>query len=164
MIKQPVQDALNDQIKHELYSAYIYLAVSAYCETNGLPGFAHWMRMQSQEEVGHAMKIFDFINDRGGKVALHTIEGPPSEFGSPLDMAQKALDHERRVTALIERVLDIADKEGDPATHAMLQWFISEQVEEEKNATLLVERVKMAGDNRAALLMLDMEFAKRMAE
>src|SRR5438105_13256227 len=104
MIKENVQDALNDQIKHELYSGYVYLSVSAYCERIGLTGFAHWMRMQSQEELSHAMKIFDFINDRGGVVKLHAVDAPATDFGSALQIAEKALEHERRVTGLIERL------------------------------------------------------------
>lgn len=161
MLKQKVQDALNEQIKHEFYSAYVYLAVSAYCERTGLPGFARWMRAQSQEEMGHALKIFDFINDRGGTVQLHALDKPPVDFGSPLQVAEKTLEHEQRVTGQIERLYELSAKESDYATQAMLQWFIEEQVEEEKNAGQLVERVKMAGDNRSALLMLDMELGKR---
>lgn len=161
MIKQSVQDALNEQIKHELYSAYVYLSVSAYCEAINLPGFAHWMRAQSAEERDHAMKIYDFINDRGGRVRLQAIEQPPSDFGTPLQIAEKGLEHERMVTGYIERLYELAVKEGDYPTQVMLQWFISEQVEEEKNADLLVEQLKMVGDNRTALLMLDMELGKR---
>ena len=161
MLKPNVQDALNEQIKHELYSAYVYLAVSAYCERQDLTGFAHWMRAQSTEELGHALKIFDFISDRGGTVQLQAIDKPPVDYGSPLQVAEKALEHERRVTGLIDQLYALAVKENDYATLTMLQWFIEEQVEEEKNAHLLVERIKMAGDDRAALLMLDMELGKR---
>jgi len=164
MIKQSVQDALNEQIKNELYSAYVYLSVSAYCDANGLPGFARWMRMQSQEEVGHAMKFFDFVNDRGGRVILKGVDQPPSEFGSPLDIAEKTLEHERKVTGMIERLYELAAQENDHATQAMLQWFLTEQVEEEKNASILIDQLKMAGDNRSALLMLDMELGKRQPE
>ncbi|HYP38784.1 MAG TPA: ferritin [Chloroflexia bacterium] len=163
MIKQAVQDALNDQIKHELYSAYVYLSVSAYCDSIGLQGFAHWMRMQNAEEQEHALKIFDFINDRGGRVRLQAIDQPASDFGTPLQIAEKALEHERKVTGLIERLYELAVKEGDYATQVLMQWFITEQVEEEKNASILVEQLKMIGDNRTALLMLDMELGKRQA-
>jgi ferritin len=151
-LNKNVQDALNDQIKHEFYSAYVYLAVSAYCDRQGLPGFAHWMRAQSREEVEHATKLLDFISDRGGVVELQPLDKPPVDYGSPLQVG---------VTGLIDRLYETAVKERDYATQTMLQWFIDEQVEEEKNATLLVERVKMAGDNRSALLMLDMELGKR---
>jgi ferritin len=163
-LKQSVQDALNNQIKEELFSAYIYLAVSAYCERTGLPGFAHWMRVQAKEELGHALKIFDFVNDRGGRVVLQTINQPGTDFGTPLQIAEKALEHERRVTSLIEQVYNLAVKENDYATQALMQWFITEQVEEEKNATLLVDRLRMAGDDRGALLMLDVELGKREEE
>ena len=162
MLKQKVQDALNDQIKHELYSAYVYLAVSAYCQTISLPGFAHWFLLQSAEERDHAMKIYDFILDRGGHVKLQAIEAPPSEYGTPLQIAEKGLEHEKRVTGLIEKLYELAVNEGDYPAQVMLQWFINEQVEEEKNAQLLIDQLKMVGDNRAALLMLDMELGKRV--
>jgi ferritin len=164
MLTDSVQDALNEQIKNELYSAYVYLSVSAYCERLGLTGFAHWMRMQSQEELGHAMKFFDFINDRGGKVELRAIDQPATDFGTPLDIARKALEHEQKVTGMISRLYETAAKESDYATQSMLQWFLTEQVEEEKNATILVDQLQMAGDNRSALLMLDMELGKRGGE
>ncbi|MEO8285128.1 MAG: ferritin [Chloroflexota bacterium] len=163
MIGETVQAALNEQIKHEFYSAYVYLSVSAYCETISLPGFAHWFRMQSAEERDHAMKIYDFILDRGGKVKLLALDSPASDFGTPLQIAQKALEHEQLVTGLIERLYELTVKEGDYAAQAMLQWFITEQVEEEKNANLLIDQLTMVGDNRAALLMLDMELGKRAA-
>lgn len=163
-MNEKVLNALNDQIKHELYSAYVYLSVSAYCERLSLPGFAHWMRLQSQEEVAHAMKLFDYINDRGGMVTLQTIDAPATEFGSAQAIAEKALEHERRVTGLIERLYGLAVQEGDYATQALMQWFITEQVEEEKNAGLLVDQLKMVGENRSALLMLDMELGKRQPE
>jgi ferritin len=163
-LKQSVQDALNRQIKEELFSAYIYLAVSAYCERTGLTGFAHWMRVQAREELGHALKIFDFVNDRGGRVVLQAINEPGVDFGTPLQIAEKALEHERRVTAMIEQIYGLAVKENDYATQALMQWFISEQVEEEKNATLLVDRLRLVGEDRGALLMLDMELGKREPE
>src|SRR5438552_16062512 len=111
MLKQSVQDAINEQIKNEFYSAYIYLSVSAYFDTINLMGFSNWMRMQSREEVSHGMKLFDFIIDRGGRVALQAIDKPPVEFKSPLDVMQQALDHERRVTGMIERLYELAGKE-----------------------------------------------------
>ena len=163
-LKQSVQDALNRQIKEELFSAYIYLAVSAYCERTGLTGFAHWMRVQAREELGHALKIFDFVNDRGGRVVLQAINEPGVDFGTPLQIAEKALEHERRVTAMIEQIYGLAVKENDYATQALMQWFISEQVEEEKNATLLVDRLRLVGEDRGALLMLDVELGKREPE
>jgi len=163
MINQTVQDALNHQINQELYSEYVYLAVSAYCQTLGLQGFAHWYSVQSGEERTHAMKIYNFILDRNGKVKLQAIEAPGSEFGTPVQVAQKALEHEQRVTGQIDKLYELAVKEGDYPAQVMLQWFISEQVEEEKNASILVDQLKMVGDDRSALLMLDMELGKRVA-
>ena len=164
VIKEPVQRAVNEQIKNELYSAYVYLSMSAYCETINLRGFANWMRLQSKEEVAHAMRLFDFLINRNGRVILQPIEQPPVDFGSPLDVAQQTLDHEQKVTAMIESLYELAAKENDYATQAALQWFITEQVEEESNASQIVEQLKMIGDNRTALLMLDMELGKRRAE
>jgi len=164
MITQAVEDALNEQINHELYSAYVYLAVSAHCQTIGLQGFAHWYYVQSSEERGHAMRIYNFILDRNGKVKLKAIDAPDSDFGQPLQMAEKTLQQEQRVTKQIESLYELAAKEGDYAVQTMLQWFITEQVEEEKNASLLIDQLRMVGDNRAALLMLDMELGKRAGE
>jgi len=161
MLNKGVQDAINEQIKNELYSAYLYLSMSAYCEAVNLPGFAHWMRLQSQEEVSHAMKYFEFINDRGGRVVLQAIDQPPIEFQSPLDVFQQTLEHERKVTAMIHRLYELAVKENDYATQAQLQWFITEQVEEEKRASEIVERLKMIGDQGPALLMLDRQLGER---
>lgn len=161
MFKQSVQDAINEQINKELYSAYVYLSTSAYCQSINLPGFAHWMREQSKEEVGHAMRLYDFLLDRGGRVALGTIAAPPVDFKSILDVMQQTFEHEQRVTGMIERLYEVASNERDYATQTMLQWFITEQVEEEKNASSILEQLKMVGDARSALLMLDMEMGKR---
>ena len=163
MFKQAVQDAINEQINQELYSAYTYLSMSAYCESTNLTGFANWMRMQSREEVAHAMRLYDYVVDRGGRVFLKAIDAPPVDFRSPLDVMQQTLEHEQHVTALIEKLYEVALKETDYATQAALQWFITEQVEEEKNASAIVEQLRMVGDNRTALLMLDMELGKRGA-
>ena len=164
MMKKNVLEALNEQIKHEFYSSYVYLSVAAHCEVVGLPGFAHWFRLQADEERAHAMKIYDFVLDRGDRVRLLPIDAPPTEFGSPLQIAEKTLEQEQRVTGLIHSLYDLAVKEGDQPTQVMLQWFVTEQVEEEKSATLLVDQLRMVVDNRAALLMLDMEMGKRVGE
>jgi ferritin len=164
MLSKTVQDAINQQIKHEFYSSFLYLSMSAYFESVNLPGFAHWMRVQSQEEHEHAMKFFDFVNDRGGSVELQAIDQPPGEFQSPLDVFQQALDHERQVSSLIHQLYKLALKENDYPTQAHLQWFITEQVEEEKNASQIAEQLKMTGGQSAALLMLDRELAARGAE
>ena len=163
-MNQKVLDALNEQIRHEFYSSHVYLSVAAYADNAGLPGFANWFRVQAAEEHEHAMKIYDFILDRGAKVRLQPIDAPPTDFGSPLQIVEKALEHEQRVTGLIHSLYDLAVKEGDQPAQVMLQWFVTEQVEEEKNATLLVDQLRMVGDNRAALLMLDMEMGKRVGE
>ena len=163
MISQTIQNAINQQIKHEFYSSYLYLSMSAYFETLSLPGFARWMRVQSQEENVHAMKFFDFVNDRGGSVELQALDQPPSEFQSPLDVFEQALQHERKVTTAIHQLYGVAAKENDYATQTLLQWFITEQVEEEKNAGQIVEQLKMTGGEPSALLLLDRELAARGA-
>jgi ferritin len=164
MLNKTVQDAINEQIKHEFYSAYLYLSMSAYCETINLPGFAHWMRVQYQEELAHAMKFFDFVNDREGSVELQAIDQPPGEFQSPLDIFQQALEHERKISGLIHRLYEVAVKEKDYPTQALLQWFITEQVEEEKSASQIVEQLKMVGGGGAALLLLDRELGARTSQ
>ena len=163
MISPTIQQAINDQIKHEFFSSYLYLSMSASFETLSLPGFASWMRVQSQEEHEHAMKFFDFLNDRNGTVELQALDQPPGEFQSPLDVFEQALAHERKVTALIHRLYELALKENDYATQTLLQWFITEQVEEEKNASQIVEQLKMTGGDSTALLLLDRELAGRGA-
>jgi ferritin len=155
---------MNEQIKNELYSAYLYLSMSAYCESANLPGFAHWMRVQAQEEVGHAMKFYGFIHDRGGRVLLQAIDQPPVEFQSPLAVFEQTLVHEQKVTGMIHNLYALAVQEKDYASQVFLQWFVDEQVEEEKNATQLVELLKMVGDKGHALVMVDRQLAKRGAE
>lgn len=163
MLSQTIQDAMNEQIKNELYSAYLYLSMSAYCESINLPGFAHWMRMQEQEERIHAIKFFDFVNERGGRVVLQAIDQPPAEFRSPLDILEETLEHEQKVTAMINDLYALAVQEKDYASQIFLQWFVTEQVEEEDSASQIVETLKMIGDNRQALLMLDRELGGRQA-
>lgn len=161
MLKKSLQDAMNSQIKHELYSAYFYLSMSAYFEANNLPGSARWMRLQAQEEQGHAMKFFDYIHDRGGQVVLQAIDQPPSDFKSPLDVFERTLAHEQKVTGLINSLYELAVKENDYASQSFLQWFVDEQVEEEKNATQIVEMLRMVGDHKGNLLMLDHRLGER---
>ncbi len=164
MISQKMQAAINDQIKHEFDSAYIYLSMSAYCDSLNLPGFANWMRMQHGEENVHAMKLFDHLLDRDGRVELQALDKPPADFKSPLEMMQMALGHERKITGLIHKLYDLAAAENDPAARVLLQWFVTEQVEEEKSADLIVEQLKLVGDSNVGLLMLDRELAGRQAE
>lgn len=161
MLSPAVQTAINNQIKSELYSAYVYLAMTAYCESLNLRGFAHWMRMQSQEELSHAMKLFDYVHDRGGRVTLQAIAAPSVDFKSPLEMVQEVYEHECKVTAMITALYETALKEHDYATQVHLQWFLTEQVEEEKNANEIFERLRMIGNQSAALLLLDRELSAR---
>ncbi len=164
MLSRKLQDALNEQIKHELYSAYLYLSMVAHFEAENLKGFAHWMRLQRQEELEHAMKIFNFVIDRGGRVELQAIPQPPSQYKSPLDAFQKALAHEKHITGLIHKLYDLADDEDDYPTEVMLQWFIEEQVEEEKSTSEVVSKLELIKDHPGALLLLDRELGERKPE
>ena len=161
MLSKAMQDAINQQINAEISSAYLYLSMSAYCASNNRPGSAHWMRMQWQEELSHAMKLYEYVNDRGGRAMLKAIPQPPTEFKSLLDVFQQVLDHERVVTGMINHLYEGAVKENDYPTQVMLQWFISEQVEEEKNASEIIEQLKMIGDQGAAVIMLDRHLGMR---
>lgn len=161
MLTASVENAINDQVNHEFQAAYLYLSMSSHFETRGLPGFARWMRLQSQEEVQHGMKLFDYLHARDGRARLRAIEAPPAEFGTPTQVAKQVLDHERRVTALINKLYEVAAQERDYVTAAQLQWFLTEQVEEEKSAGDLVQRLEIAADNANALLLLDRELGAR---
>ena len=161
MLGKEIQDAMNEQVKNEFYAAYQYLSMAAYCESENLPGFAHWMRTQAQEETQHAMKFYDFILDRNGRVVLQAVEEPVVEFGSPLEVFERALEHEQRVTAMINDLYGLAVRENDYASQTFLQWFVTEQVEEEKNAGDVVETLKMIGDRSEALFLLDRELGRR---
>ena len=155
MLSKTVQDAINEQVKNELYSAYLYLSMSTYCESNNLQGSARWMRAQAKEEQGHGLKLIDFVLDRGGTVALQALAQPPAEFASLLDLFQQVLDHERKVTAMINRLYETAVKESDYPTQNLMRWYVDEQVEEEKNAALIVEQLKMVGTQGTALFIID---------
>ena len=161
MFSKTMQDAINEQINKELYSAYLYLSMSAYCESANLPGAAHWLRAQATEEQGHAMKFFGYIHDRGGRVTLKAIAQPPAEYASLLDLFEQVLEHERLVTSLIHRLYETAVKENDYSSQVLLQWFITEQVEEEKNAGLVVEQLKMIGTQGTPLFMMDRQLGAR---
>jgi len=156
--------ALNNQINEELYSSYIYLAMAAHLETLNLEGLTSWMKLQAQEEVGHAMRLFNHINRRGGRVALKAIGEPPLEYGTPLEAFEKALAHERHITACINDLYKIALEEHDYAAQLELQWFIDEQVEEEESVGRAVDQLRMAGEDQSALLMLDRELGQRTVE
>ncbi len=159
-----VQAAFNEQIKHEFFSGYLYLSMSAHFEAENLPGFAHWMKLQAQEELEHALRLYDHVLRRGGRVELQPIDAPQTEFGSPAEIFGSVLEHEQKVTSLIHRLFELSGKEGDWAAQQELQWFIAEQVEEEDNASSARDQVGMAGDDQAAILMLDREFGARFPE
>lgn len=161
MIGKAVQDAMNEQINKELFSSYLYLSMAAYFEQKNLPGFANWMRIQSDEEREHAMKFYEFILETGGKVTLKAIDAPKTEWKSALEVAEEVAAHEAKVTASIHSLYELAQKEKDYPAQMMLQWFITEQVEEEKNATELVANLKLIEERGTAVLMLDHRLAKR---
>ncbi|HQX01535.1 MAG TPA: ferritin [Anaerolineales bacterium] len=164
MINKSMQDAINDQINKELYSSYLYLSMAAYLEDRNLSGFAHWMRVQETEEREHAMKFYDFIVERGGRVMLKAIEAPKTEWKSTLELAEEVAAHEAVVTASIHALYELALKEKDYSAQIMLQWFITEQVEEERNAAEIVSNLKLIEDRGTAILMLDHRLAKRGGE
>jgi ferritin len=161
MLSKTMQDAMNEQMKHEFYSSYLYLSMSAFCDHANLPGLARWMRGQAQEETKHAMKIFDHLLDRGGKVELQPLGQPPADFASPKEVFDQAHKHEQQVTASINKVYGLAVDERDFASTAFLDWFVREQVEEEKTSGLLAEQFRMVGEDRPGLLMLDRELGQR---
>ena len=162
MISDKIQEAFNEQINAELYSSYLYLAMSAYFESTGLPGFANWMRCQAQEEVVHAMKFYSFICERGGTVKLGAIDGPPIKWESPLGVFEEAYAHEQKVTGLINGLVDLAIEEKDHASNNFLQWFVAEQVEEEASADEVVQKIKLAGERGGGLFMVDRELGQRV--
>ena len=164
MISKIMQEAINDQINKELFSSYLYLSMAAYFEDRNLSGFAHWMRVQEAEERVHAMKFYDFIVERGGKVTLKAIDAPKTEWKSTLEVAEEVAAHEAKVTASIYALYETALKEKDYPAQIMLQWFISEQVEEERNAADIVANLKLIEERGTAVLMLDHRLAKRGGE
>ena len=161
MLSKALESALNDQIKHEMYSAYFYLSMAAYCDAANMHGAASWLALQSKEEQEHALKFYHYIQDRGGKVVLQAIDKPPTDFGSLLDVFEKVQQHELLVTGLINGLYELAVRENDYPGQAMLQWFINEQVEEEKNAAQIVDMLRMLGTQGAALFMADAQLGRR---
>jgi ferritin len=156
-----LQQAFNAHLNKELYAAYLYLSMAAWFEAENLPGMAGWMRAQASEEYQHAMKFWEHLSDRGGRVELLAIGQPPSQFKGATDAFEQALEHERQVSGQINKLYETAEKEHDHAAEVFLQWFIAEQVEEEKTAQQMVDQLKMANGSPAALLMLDREFGSR---
>jgi ferritin len=161
MIKQKVESALNEQMKKEFYSSYLYLAMAAHFESLNFKGFAHWMRMQSQEEYVHAMKIFQHLTERGGKVVLQQIDTPPSKWDSPKEVFEDAYQHEQKVTQSISDLVELSKAEKDHPTEIFLHWFVREQVEEEASAYEIVQKLQLVGNEGGALFMLDGELGKR---
>ncbi len=162
MISKKMEEALNKQVNAELYSAYMYLSMESYFKSLNLNGFANWMRVQTQEEVAHAIKIYDFVNERGGRVTLQAIEGPPTKWDSPLAVFEAVYAHEQKVTGLINDLVDLAIKEKDHATNTFLQWFVNEQVEEESSADEVVQQLKMMENAPGGMFMLDRELGQRV--
>lgn len=162
MIKSKVQEAINDQIKLEMYSANLYLAMSAYTELKGLKGIASWLRVQYEEETFHALKLYDYLKSRGGQVILKKIDSPPSEFGTPLETFKEVLKHEEQVTASINKLYKMAIEENDFALQIFLQWYVNEQVEEEGSASDVISKLELIGDSKADLLHLDKELSTRV--
>ena len=160
-LSSKMQDALNKQINEELASAYIYLSMAAYFESENLPGFAAWMRHQTNEEMEHAMKFYGYVNDRGGRVLLDAIAKPEAEFNGPTDVFEKTLAHEQYITGCIHDLFSMAVEEKDYASYSVLQWFVDEQVEEEDTAGAILETLKRIGDKGQGLIMLDRQLGAR---
>lgn len=161
MPTKAVEAGINDQIEREFYSAYLYLSMAAYFEEVSLPGFAYWMRVQYEEELSHALKLFDFMVQKGGHAVLHAIEKPPSGYDSPRAAMQQALAHERELTAAINKLYELSLGEKDYPAQLLLQWFISEQTEEEKTVADIIAQLDMVGDSGPATLMMDRQLAGR---
>jgi len=156
-----LEAALNAQVNAELHSAYLYLSMAAYFESVDLQGFANWMRVQYQEETLHGLKFFDYINERNGRVKLTQIEGPATEWKSPLEAFRQAYEHEKHISKLISNLVLQSRQIGDLSTETFLQWFVAEQVEEEAQTYRITQQLRLAGDERTALLLLDRELAQR---
>ena len=161
MFSSAMQEAMNQQVNAELYSAYLYLAMAANFEESNLHGMAHWMQIQAKEETGHALKFFKYIVERGGRVTLSAVAAPPAKWESPQAVFDQVYKHECHVSRLIDKLVDLAAAEKDHASSAFLQWFVTEQVEEEANASDIQQQLKMIGDSKQALFMLDRHLAQR---
>lgn len=162
MINKKIEEAFNVQINAELYSAYLYLSMAAYFDAQNLPGFANWMRVQFQEEQFHGLRMFDYVNQRGGRVILTKIDGPKAEWKNIVDVFEEVLSHERHVTSLIYSIMDIAVAERDHATQSFLNWFVDEQVEEEATAETIIDELKLIDGKGNGVLMMDREFRARV--
>ena len=161
MINRTVEQALNTQINAEMYSSYLYLSISSSLRYKGFPGMANWMRKQAEEELEHAMRIYDYVMDSGGMVTLLDIEATPDQWDSPLDVFEHVYAHEQKVTGMIHKLVELASKEKDIPTHNFLQWFVDEQVEEEEHSRAILDKAKLVGDHGPGLFMLDRDLGKR---
>lgn len=161
MLSPKMEAALNTQINAEYYSSYLYLSMAAYFDSINLPGFANWMRIQNQEEMFHTMRFFDFVAERSSRVKLTAIEGPETEWDSPLSVFEATLAHEQHVTSLINKLVDLAVAESDHATNNFLQWFVGEQVEEEATADGILQQLRLMKDAPGGLFMMDRELGQR---
>jgi len=162
MIKKPLENALNEQINAEFHSAYIYLSMSSYFLSVGLGGYANWMRVQYQEELAHATRFFDYVNERGGRVKLSPIREVQVDFSGIVDVFEKTLEHEQVVTGMIDHLMDLSIQQSDHATKSFLQWFVDEQVEEEANVEQILNNLKLINGEGQGLLMMDREMQTRV--
>ena len=162
MLNEKMAKALNEQLNFELYSAYIYYSMSAYCQSLDLVGMANWFKVQAQEELFHASKFFDYIGDRGARVKLDPIKAPPVEWDSPLSAFSNAHEHEQEVTRRISDLVEIAQQEKDRPTDSFLQWFVAEQIEEEATVSQIVGQLKIVGTHGPGLFMVDQQLATRI--
>ena len=162
MLSKKMEKALNEQINKEMYSAFLYMSMSAHSTNIGLPGFANWFMVQYKEEMEHAMKIYDYVNNQGGKVKLMTIDEPSSDFIDPMDMFKRTLKHEQFVTKCINELVDLSINEKDHATQIFLQWFVTEQIEEEGNDNDIISKLELAGTKGNGLFMVDKELSTRV--
>ena len=162
MLSKKMEESLNEQINAELYSAYLYLSMQSYFESGNLPGFANWMKIQTQEELFHAQKFYDYINERGGRVTMEAIEKPEIDWDSTLAVFEFTYKHEQKVTSLINDLVELSRTEKDNATYNFLQWFINEQVEEEASVDAVLQNLKLVGDYGPGTFMVDQELGKRV--
>ena len=162
MLNRRILDKLNKQMNAELYSAYLYLSMSAYFESVNMTGCANWMRVQAQEEMTHTMKFYSFIVERDGRIKMSSIKAPPDEWNSPLDAFESAYAHEQKVTGMVNDLVNIAIEVKDHATNSFLQWFVNEQVEEEASAERIIQKIKLMGDASGAMFMIDNELGQRI--
>ncbi len=163
MISKKMADALNGQVNKEFYSSYLYLSMAAWSQAKNLKGFANWFSIQAQEELGHALKFFKYLEDQGATIRLQAIDAPTATFASPTAVFEATLKHEQFITESIHKLVDQAVAEKDHATQIMLQWFVTEQVEEEANAMDIVQKLKLVGDDPRGLFLVDRELAQRQS-